>query len=152
MVNSGYNGCASIYTGITATANGLKCAIGNPIIWTLNTSGEVITYTVCTSATIIKKITAGVAVGLGYPLAIIFTVTSVSSGIFATGPCTALAHLPNIKTINGFLRISLSPADTTIQLADAALCPYAASTCITTLALAIISYGIARCGRSAFVN
>lgn len=125
-------------------------AVGSGIDWTLRTSGGAVIYTLGTAGTIVEKTTAGVAVAVGYPTAVIAATVAVSSGIFAIGPCIAYANLPDANTWAGKVEIVLSPANTTVNLIDAALCPYSAHACITATAVAAVAYTVARWGRRSF--
>ena len=131
-------------------ADSLTYVVGAPIDWTLRTTGTALVYTACTSGNVVTKIAAGVTVGLGYPTAIISGIVSVASGLYSLGPCIAYSHLPSLGTVAGFSKIALSPTDTTVQILDAALCPASMSTFVTSTAVSLLSYTVARFARSAF--
>ena len=130
---------STIGEGIGTVANGLAYGVGTPLIWTAKKTAKTI-----------QMSTAGLAVGIGYPLSVVSGVVAVSSGIYALGPCLAYNSLPKLDSAYGFAKVALSPLDTTVQLVDAALCPLSLSTFATMTTVSLLSYTVARCARRAF--
>ena len=116
--------------------------VATPIEWVgtgLSFGGKVVTYTA-----------AGVGVGVGYPVAVASFIVAVSCGVFATGPCIAYDNLPNMRTPPGLSQMIFSPERTTNQIIEAAYCPYALHSFVTSATISLVSYLVARCARRVF--
>lgn len=148
------NGAYEFATGVGIVATGAVNSVVWPIGWTLRTVGTGLLYTASTGGKVVTFTAAGVTVGVGYPVAVISAIVAVSSGIFATGPCLEYDNLqnnmPKIRTLWGILELALSPGPPTVQILDASFCPYSLHTFVTSTAISLLSYTIARCARRTF--